>query len=284
VAGGEQAYPALPVGAAGGRIIASPFQFTTNGDDNLRIVSQNSATGVTIAIQGRRLDDKGLIIPFAHVHTPNTDRSAKTQDYLFGAGALLNLTVFVSAGTPLVGQTFVKLQLIRGITGATVVLGTLLQGYVTPQLHLGWPGSPIVQSTDGPGCLRTILGSDPAAGQEISELVPTGARWELKAIGAGFTTDGTVAARRPGLVFNDGVANYGRIPSSLNQDASEFFGHTWTQGVALPIFAGVGYGYGPLPTGKYLLAAWRIKTITENLQAGDNWDNPRYLVEEWLEL
>src|SRR5204863_2582589 len=94
-------------------------------------------------------------------HVPNTDRSVKTSDHPLGVGQLLNLTVFASAGAPLIGQTYVKVQLIRGVGAAAIVLGTLLGGYVTAVHALGFPGSPIENSLTATPAIRYITGTNP---------------------------------------------------------------------------------------------------------------------------
>src|SRR5262252_2154961 len=137
-------YPALgaPSIAGGARVIASPFQFLGDADTWLRVTSACSVAGVVLAIQGRRLDDNGELKPITETHAPNSDRSIKTTEILLGAGALLNLTVFASAGTPLVGQCYVMIQLLRSHGATAIVLGTILGGYVTANLAFGFRGPP----------------------------------------------------------------------------------------------------------------------------------------------
>ena len=90
---GEIASLATPFAAPGGRIIASPFQFATDDDTYLRIVTANSAAGVVLAVNGRRVASDGQLYAINETHTPNTDRSTKTQDFKLGKGALLNLSI-----------------------------------------------------------------------------------------------------------------------------------------------------------------------------------------------
>ena len=199
MAGGatERPFLALPAASAGGRVIASPFQFVTTGEDALRLVSVNARPGVRLKIQARRYNTAGGIDANAWDHIPNDDRTPRSDDYPIGVGALLNLTVFASSGTPLVGQTFVIVQLVRGVGAAAIVLGTMLQGYVTSTQGLGWPGSPITSSTDAEPCVRAIQGTQPAPGVEISETVPTGARTRRTTARAVSLWDRTAAAAGP---------------------------------------------------------------------------------------
>jgi hypothetical protein len=88
----------------------------------------------------------------------------------------------------------------------------LLQGYVTDTSRLSFPGSPIRSSIEGPGVLRSITGTNPAANAEISETVPTNARWRVHAIRFTLVTDANVANREVALTLDDGAAVFARSP------------------------------------------------------------------------
>lgn len=280
----ERAFLATPFASPSTRVIASPFQFATDENTNLRIVSANSQVGVVLAIHGRRLSARGEIEPFAFTHTPNTDRSVATQDFKLGAGALLNLSIFASSGAPLIGQTYVMAHLILGLTGATIILGQLLGGYCTAAQPLAYPGSPIQSSIEGGGYYRHITGTDPAAGTEFSETVPTGARWELLALRVTIACNATVAARRVNLHIDDGSTIYLTAPQTDSAGAGE----------TMPTFWAVWSAFSPpprpdtpiaqLPHGLILLAGHRLRSETDNLQAGDNLSAPQFTAREWLEV
>lgn len=280
----ERAIAPAPIAAVGGRVVASPFQFVTDDDDNLQIVSANSVTGIVVTLQGRRLDDKGQIVPFSYTHTPNADRTPKRETFKFGRGALLNLTVFTSVGAPLVGQCYVMVQLLKGFTGATIVLGTLLAGYVTATQALGFPGSPIVTSTEGEPAVRTIAGTTPAAGVNVSETVPTGARWELLGFRAALTTSAVAIARSTLLLYADPAGTLFQNTPSVDQPASTIYGYSWGPGLAPQGSAASAIVNAPTPVGYILRAGMTIQTFVGNLQAGDQWSVVFYQVREWLEV
>jgi len=284
VAANEQVFPGRPLAFAGGRILPTPSQFYTTGEDRLRIVSVNSLTGVALKVQWRFANSDGQVIPSSQDHTPNTNRSVKTQDYGLAVGSLLNVTVFASAGSPRVGQTYVMVQLVRGVGAAAIVLGTLLAGYVTGTQALGFPGSPIVSSLEGGGLVRTIQGATPAPGAEFTETVPTGARWQLLGLQASLTTSATVANRRPSVVWSVNGAQVGRSVQVTDVAASSSGVFNWAAGMTLSaaIFAGVNVV--GLPLDLQLLAADFFASTTTNLQAGDQWTLTRYVVREWLEV
>lgn len=282
---GEQVFVGQSTFDRAGRLLASPFQFTTTGDDNLRVVSVNSKTGVALKIQGRRLDENGKIQTFAFDHVPNTDRTVKTTNQQFGAGALLNLTVFASSGTPLVGQTFVIVQLIRGLTGATIVLGTLLQGYVTTTQGLGWPGSPIVSSTEGEPAVRVIDGTTPAAGVNFSETVPTGARWELLSCVGVFVTSAAPGQREVFLILQDSVTNFvWRAMPGIIQNPSQTFGYQFSAGTTFQQLALGTQVSQSIPSPNVMLSGMTFRSGVVSLSPGDQFSDVHYVVREWLEV
>lgn len=280
----EKALIAPPLSTAAERVIASPFQFITSGEDNLRVVSVNSLAGVRLKIQGRWRNDRGQIEAFSHDHVPNSDRTVAKNEYTLGIGAVLNVVVFANAGTPVVGQTFVIVQLIRGTGAAAVVLGTLLQGYVTSTQGLAWPGSPIQSSTDSEPYVRNLVGTDPAAGSEIIETVPNGARWELVSFNA-FMSKNAVNGGPMELRKVVGADIFWQIVASHTQNAGTVINYNFAQGVNTVSAGppGTGTSNHALPLNTHFVAGDKIQTSLVN-NAGDNWSPPAYTVKEWLEV
>lgn len=280
----EKVYAPQPFADARSGVIVAPFQFALTDDDFLRVISVNVAVGAAIAIQGRRLDSAGAIDSFARLHVPHTDRSAAADVFQLGRGALLNLAVFVTGATPLIGQTFVILQIVRGTGAGLVLLGTLLQGYVTSTQGLGWPGSPIASSTEGGGYHRTITGTQPAAGGDVVEFVPTGARWELLRIFLQLTTSATAGTRVPFLGIQQGGGMFFRSKSSTTVAASGGLLMTWAAGLHYETQLDAGWPLFQLPRSNYLKAGDSIQSFATGMAAGDQWAAPIYNVREWLEV
>lgn len=249
---------------------------------NLRISSYNAAAGVTLKVIARIMTFQGQITYNEFDHIPNTDRSQKQTTAPLVEGWLVSIQTYASAGTPRRGQCFVRVELVQGDTGALVSVTTLLQNYVESKHAINWPGSPLVSSVDGPGCLRSITGTDPAAGVEISETVPAGARWRPISIASLFTTSATVATRVIAWVIDDGANNVLATLDVQSQVASQAVTHSLAAlGNALGASAVVGTAC--LPALMTLPAGARIRTSTVLIQAGDNWNAPQMLVEEWIE-
>lgn len=267
-----------------GRPLIEPGAFFLDGNYALRINSWNALAGVVVTVRARiiRASD-GELVDSSWDHTPNTNRTKATNDFPLPAGFILNVTAFASAGSPLVGQTFVQVQLARGLSGATLLLGTLLQDYVTSVQALAYPGSPIRSSVDGGGYIRSITGAAPGAGVEILETVPAGARWELLTGACVLTTSATAGTRIVGLLIRTaGVTRAatfqptGLIPSRIG---------VWYFGQAMPNMTDPTGNQNtlPLPRSTMLLAADTWGTQTQAIAAGDQWNAPQYTVRELLE-
>lgn len=260
--------------------LPSPCYF--DGTDHLRLTTFNAAAGVTLAVEGRFLRKEGQVTDLVERHVPNTDRTSASSTFPVGEGWLLNVHVRATAGTPRRGQCFVLLEIVRGVTGAVQPVAVLLQGYVTDTARRGWPGSPLELSAEGPGVLRSVTGTDPAANTEISETVPTNARWRLYAVAATLVTDANVANREVALVLDDGATVLARVPSGFSHTASltklySFFRGGLVQTVAQDLTRIMAIPWVDLQGGS------RLRTITTNLQATDNYGAPQLLVEEWIE-
>jgi hypothetical protein len=276
-------FPSAILGPTG--VIASPFQFLVTGDDHLEVTSFNSLTGCRVAVHHRFLEE-GRVTPQAtsFTHTPNTDRTANTTRHALGQGALLNLRVVADSGGPLLGQTFVIVRVIRGQEANAVALGTLIQGYVTASQDQAWPGSPLVNSLSGV-VPRLITGTDPAAGSQVSETVPTGARWKLLMFNVQLAASATASNRRPSLTIR-GAGNKPlfRFPLAKTWAANETKQAFWSVGTPLDTSITTDAGLGGLPHDTVLTGGMEILTDTEGMQAGDDYGAPNYYVEETLEV
>ncbi len=273
----------LPGILARAKVVATPYPFGLSDDDNLRVTSVNAVTGVTLEVHYRQLLRNGEIKAGVFKHMPNSNRTAKTDDFNMAGGFVTNISVFATGGSPLIGQTFVIVQIIRGMGSVAIIAGTMLQGYVTTTQGLGWPGSAIVSSTEGEPVIRTIVGATPAAGNGPLETVPTGARWELLTWFATATKNvGPLTSITPSVQLNDPFSN------SIGQfSASAAFQNVTSQSVSFgsgitPSAAAGAQVCGSLPTGMKLPAGATIGMPAPNNIA--NWSAPIYSVREWQEV
>ena len=272
-----------------GVVLPSFAQFAVTGEDNIQIKTVGSIAGATVQIQGRFLDAaQQAVLPFSWAVPVGSDAfTVTTQTFPLGTGYLLNLTAFVTGATPQIGQVFVIVQIIRGISGATFLLGTLLQGYVTSTQGLGWPGSPIQNSRDSKPRLRTIVGTTPAVGVEISETCPSGVVWLVRGVRMNLTASANVATRTAGLdFFNGSTGEDFHIPGSsvvAGQVGNHFFSHANAQAVET-YNPNLLYITGPLNIAQIMRPGDFFQSITAFFQPNDQWGAPKYFVEELLEV
>lgn len=192
----------------------------------------------------------------------------------------------VIAATPTAtfrGQTFVSatLRYLKSLAGSTVDILVLFAGYVTSSSFQSWPGGTLVHPIEGNGNIRSITGTVPAAGAEISEVVPTATRWRLIAFRYALTTAIAVANRESNLVIDDGVNTYITDTSGFTEAASLTDTFSWMLGVQRLQALQSNVLTLPLPP-VLLPAGHRIRTLTTNIQAADQYAAPQYIVEEWL--
>ena len=164
------------------------------------------------------------------------------------------------------------------------VIATILRGKQSPA---GW-SSDLEGSLDGEGALFSLSGTDPVAGAEVSETVPTNARWALISFRTQNTTSSTTANRSTRLNITDSNMLF-RKPTQISQPASRDYNFTWAINTTdAPTEEGssiTGDMVVSIPNYK-LKAGAILQTQTVNLVTAtpkDQYSAPEYLVMEWLE-
>ena len=209
-------------------------------------------------------------------HTTNSDRSLAVSTVPISEMPIM-LTVRTAETGVKRGACYVKISL----RAEGTIMALLFAGYVTDAGAPAYPNGKIESSTEGRGLIRLIVGTDPAAGAEISETVPAGVKWRLISLRAMFYASATVANRTPKLQLTDGTFTF------------------FTSGVSATITASVTgiFSFAVLgqedtsnnaaitqciPDNLMLLPNYKITTVTGEKQADDNWTPPIFLVEEWI--
>lgn len=252
-------------------------------EDFIRVTSFGSVSGVTLALEGRLAARDARIIPIAEVHAPLSNRTAVTTVKVVTEGYLIGLHVRASAGTVTRGGVYVIVEVVRGRgDGGVQPLHTLVEGYVQTNGRLQWPWGYNEPSVNGQGLLRSVLGGAPAAGADISDTVPAGARWRLQSALFALTTDAVAGTRSPVMQIFDGTNTIAEYGSVTTQGPSHAWRWTFSPSGS-PVVAANSVSVGVAIAPLVLLAGWSIKTSTVALDVGDQYAAARYLVEEWLE-
>jgi len=256
--------------------------------DRLFVRAYNSVAGAEVEVRGRLLLPEGRIFAFAKTVAPPSDRSVYDIDFSFDLpgdvnGAwLLNLLVVRSAGSFRRGQFFVQLSLFQGSGQSGFRHCVLASGYVGHDLVVNWPGTGINSPLEGPGALSFSTGTNPVAGAEIAETVPTGARWRLHGFRATLVTSAVAGNRQVSFGVSVGGSNLLIMAANGTQAASLSYTYHLLQGISAPAVVG-DQAYIPWPRALDLSQTWNIFSLTTGLDAGDNWAAPKLYVEEWIE-
>lgn len=223
-------------------------------------------------LEAQQTGGLGFFDSAARTSTTTGERVTFTQ----ARGLLLNLNVTAASGTT--PTLDVKIQWQDPVTSVWNDLSGAAFQRITAT---GTRTLTIYPGQEGPGLLRIITGTDPAAGVEITETVPADKRWLLESFNASFTTDATVASRAPVLIIDDGtvLGATQRVPVAATIAAS---GSANIVGAQYG-FSGTVLGYAVIPLSQplYIPGGGRIRTGTGSLQAGDNYTAPILAVHEY---
>jgi hypothetical protein len=249
-------------------------------NDNVAFTIFTNSTPAQIQLTYRYLTPKGEIKQGLQIFTT----AGAINSFNFTLGNVWLISFGLQRVSP-TGQnviTFVQALMIRDqLTGAGQnIYGIIWQGFVQVTSGNGWPGTPAKEITDSPGNIRTLVGSFPAAGVEISETVPLFRRWILLSFETTLISAVAAANRNVSLVFDDGASKFYIGPSFFNQVASTTVFYSLIPSLpGTPALGLIQPLVAPLPIP--LRGGFRIKTQTANIQAADQWAAPIYSFLEW---
>jgi hypothetical protein len=262
--------------------IKPDYGFYVQSDDRLFVAAYSSVASLRVVFGGYFLNARGEVSQYSLDVFPTSDRAVTSALQTLGEGFVLSCAAHLLTGSAKRGQCYVRARIQRG-TGATILpIVQLLSGYLSDDYAPAFPFGKSEGPLEGSGMIRSITGSNPAAGAEISETVPTGAQWRLLAFRATLVADATVLSRTPVFTVDDGTSTVwddenfaalsagqtGLYSRALHQSGRGWGGASGSVGSGLPLLI--------LPAG------YRVRTGTIQLQAGDNWSAPQLMVEEWL--
>lgn len=252
-------------------------------DDRIYVAVWNSVTGLVVRVRGSVLLKNGSVAEFNKRITPTDDRVITETFIEIPSGYLKSVTVFPE-GTTKRGQTFVSISVTRDAEDSNNRNQLLIQNYLQSGNALGYPNAQIITSTEGRGYVRTIQGTDPAANNNPSETVPTGAKWKVLYFGARLVTDANVANRYIRPIYDDGTLNafVGRTHDAHAASTTRDYDTNINAEHQAAIHAGQNRVLGFIPDYP-IPAGFNIGFTAVNMQVGDNWAAPTLVVEEWIE-
>lgn len=236
------------------------------------IVQSQSISAGTITIRGATT--AGL---FVFQHTALSTRAIKSESFSI-PDVPLWVSVIDSSNIYSNGGLFIRLNF--AINGD--IIQQLASGYVNGGSGISWPSTNLKSPTPIAGQLRTIVGTNPGAGVEISETVPANVMWKLKSIRFTLVTAVTAATRRVHLTLTDDITLFIDLSASTSQIASLTRSYNLLEGATNELANIDNEIYGFIPFDTYLMPNTILATLTTLLQAGDDFSAPTMWVEEYL--
>lgn len=252
-----------------------------DSESALRLISWNadsSLTLITCRIIIMRIH--GGIDEVVYTQVPAADRSPTATVMDVGVGWVLSVFLFGNSGANQHGLTYCQIRTRN--RKENIDFRILAQAYLTNFTYLSFPLGTNEQNSNGKGALRSITGTDPAAGAEVAETNPNGARRVIRAVAVSFVADANVANRTIELVFDDGTNEILRLQDRTVITAGQTRTVQAQQFAVLPADTTTTH-YFVLPQDFEMRAGYRIRTETTNLQATDNYAAPTIIVEEWMD-
>jgi len=157
------------------------------------------------------------------------------------------------------------------------IFGTMLLGRSLPG---GWAGTD-EDSTSGQGSIRSITGTDPAAGVEVSETIRTNSRSSMETFAVQVV--GGAAAFTPRWTIGDGTENLWRL-TYPQVDAAATRKYFAGLGIALLEVQTLGPfndAHQALPD---MLWDQGYVIATSSISADDNYAAPQFQLQEWLRV
>ena len=264
------------------REVMPPAECYISRQDRLFLWIWNAVAGAIIDVHARILKPDGTLIHNTWTYTPTSNGVLSWYVQGLAEGFLLTLTV--NCGYTRAGGCYVRAALLSGGAGAIdLIAQTLVAGYVVRGSMLCWPYPRYVGPCEGPGRLRVIVGTDPAAGFQILEAVPANARWRLLAVRAELLTSAVAGNRHITLGMEEAPNVWWQSTALVAQPPSWTHTYTWAVGVDARIGVPAGWVQDRLPDKLTLAAGWRFYTGVIGWDVGDDWGAPVYYVEEWVE-
>lgn len=266
----EQAYPGAAPAAIGRGLVASSFQYYLSGVESLRVTVQAILPGGRVDVLWRtwRESDRQIVLTRESIDYGSVVALSTTHEYPLQAGALLNVRVGVGSGTAFYGLLWVRVQLLQGQGAAALVVGTLVQGYISSQNDLGWPGSPIEKQDQTSGCIVSVAGVLGAT--SVTWTVPTGERWRVICGRFTYVAGGAAGNRNPfvGAISATGDFVYVGI-SPIVVVAGNTFTHAFAAGHSPTPDSGPQQAHLSFPNDLELGAGWAVTASVTGAQVGD---------------
>lgn len=259
-----------------------PTQLYIRPEDNVTVNCTTQIAGVILVLVARLLRMDGTIVPYVQTVIQPSGFGSFSNTVKLIEGFLLSLAIINTGTTAKRGQCYVTVNLTRDGVGPTQPSFVLAARYVEGLTTVTWPYPNLQGPSEGPGFMRLITGSTPAAGAEINETVPVNMLWRLVALRTIYTASAAVVTRLPCLQLTQPGGIPGIYPIQTAITASQGADITWAADAPLRD-TGLARQMAFTPATFILRPGGAIQTSTASLSVADQYSAPVYLVEEWME-
>lgn len=262
-----------------------PSNLYVQASQGLRLTVWNSLAAVDVTLFFRILRPNGTVEPgFIPMTGIPTDRTPKSQAVPTGEGFLLSAIATVNPpALPVRGQTFVRVELTQNPDPTAIPLQVLCADYVTAETPVGFPGTPVRSSLEGPGALVSHAIPDPLIGNVATFTVPIGLRWRPLMVEGQLACDATAGPRTVTLTFDNGsVGIWQSAIVNFIWDANDVNFYIF-QTQRYPEQPVSGQPAGEIGDGLALLQFFNVTIAVDPfLHAGDDLASAVIYVEEWI--
>ena len=258
-----------------------PCKYVRN-NDFLRVDARSSQASVVLQFTGLLLTAQGNYVTIQFELRPTSDRASTTAVFALTEGFLYHFQCRVTTGTVRRGEVYVKAGLQQGNNDLAMLHTTVLADYATSDYEVTYPGSPIRSPLEGPGFMRVVAVTDPSAGSDFTQTVPTNARWKLHAAGGTYTTSAAEANRVPALQISDVTTTIAVGTAANNVTASATCAVGFVAGSSANVQQ-LARSNNPISPGIILMGGWTISGNTFLIATADTWTSVGLHVEEYIE-
>lgn len=254
----------------------APGPMVMDGDVLILSTTTSDSTGV-LDFRGRHLRVDGEIVPFERSITFSGTGVQTDVVATLSAGWLIGFSVTRVSGTFTQGEVAGAVFVGRNAGALQQKVMCLASGEIgmVRGLGLGAFGTPWVPGTTvtpAPEAATKVTVAAPAAGADWTLTVPASTVYKLYTLCATLQADATVANRIVVLSVDDGTNKTWGAFTGTNVTASQTIVIGWGNVGASNTGSVTGWGIvAPFPL--YLSAGWRVRVVTGNLQAADQWSN-----------
>lgn len=263
------------------RGVQPPSQVYVENEDDIVVAVASSAANEQVTFSYRLLRFDGELVEGQFIVRPAADRSIKVYAESLAEGFLLSVSCKAAAATTR-GQTFARAFLNSPAFSPGNPSYMLMADYVTTAMAPAHPNGRVISPVEGPGRVYVVNNPNPGLGADWLLAMPTNARWRVLGIQAQFAAGAGGAGRQVRIEMFVGANPFFFGAGTFAQPAASSWQYSFAPGVPFTTDA-VSAIINPLPDSVTLPPGGVIQSLTQGIQATDQWSSQNFCVEEWLD-